>query len=561
MSTLMLLGGFSGAKGQDLEKISGQKAFDISGSFGIRCMTFHSKGRESYRKPFSWYINGDPVVSIYGITLPFSFTLSEQERSYRQPLNMFGVSPYYKWLTLHLGYRNLTFGQYTLAGHSILGAGFEIAHPKGLNMGFMAGRFNRAVGYEEDPTDTALNYTVIPEYRRTGYAMKLGYATEKSQLLFSMLKASDDEGSIGLPENYGNINIAPAENIVAGISGRKIIKAKFTVDFEYANSVYTNNTQFEPDSLRLTGPGKVLGSHIVTNNSTVNSSAFEASAGFREKSAGVQVRYKRIGDGFQAMGAYYFQNDLRNITFEPWVRFLNNKVRLNASLGIQKQNLDNIEKLKSERVISSVRLNIMPVKIYSVSAHFSNYEIERQRRFARLDSIYDISQTSRSMGVNQNLNILREETMHMFLLGYSFRQMTTKDEVSEYNSDYITHNVNVGYNLSFVRIKTDLMVNYDYNTFEMEGSDNSASGLGAGISQSFFKNVLKVSVNQSTNTQQVDGNDYRKNNKTRIRANFRPGKSKHFFTLTGDFTKSNGLGENMKDYSQQRFDIGYRYRF
>jgi len=38
------------------------------------------------------------------------------------------MSPYYKWITIHVGYRNINYSQFTLAGHTILGAGIEL-HP------------------------------------------------------------------------------------------------------------------------------------------------------------------------------------------------------------------------------------------------------------------------------------------------------------------------------------------------------------------------------------------------------------------------------------------------
>jgi len=77
-----------------------------------------------------WYLQGSPVITVYGIVLPFSFRLSEQQRDFRQPFNQFGVSPYYKWAKLHLGYRSHNWSTYALAGHSITGVGLELTPGK-----------------------------------------------------------------------------------------------------------------------------------------------------------------------------------------------------------------------------------------------------------------------------------------------------------------------------------------------------------------------------------------------------------------------------------------------
>ena len=90
------------ASAQDLSQLGNQKPFGLSGNLTGQYTFFSSTGQE-YMKPGSWTISGNPVVSIYGVLLPFSFTVSEKERSFRQPFNQFGVSPEYKWVKLHLG--------------------------------------------------------------------------------------------------------------------------------------------------------------------------------------------------------------------------------------------------------------------------------------------------------------------------------------------------------------------------------------------------------------------------------------------------------------------------
>ena len=79
--------------------------------------------------------------------IPLSFVLSNFENKFYQPFNQFGISPKYKWATLHLGYRNLTYSNYTLAGHRILGAGFDLK-PKNFRIGFMYGQLRRSASID-----------------------------------------------------------------------------------------------------------------------------------------------------------------------------------------------------------------------------------------------------------------------------------------------------------------------------------------------------------------------------------------------------------------------------
>ncbi|WP_445737583.1 hypothetical protein [Mariniflexile sp.] len=143
---LITIGLFScfAAHAQDIQNIANQKPFKISGTIGATTTFFNADGRTSNREPFSWAIQGNPTISIYGVDIPFSFTFSEQQRYFRQPFNQFGLSPTYKWATVHLGHQNLKWLEFSLAGHNFFGGGFEI-NPKKFRIGAVYGRFLRPI--------------------------------------------------------------------------------------------------------------------------------------------------------------------------------------------------------------------------------------------------------------------------------------------------------------------------------------------------------------------------------------------------------------------------------
>ena len=128
---------------QDLTNIKDQKPIRFSGSTELRGIFYNASGIANRREPFTWILSGNPTLSLYGWDIPFSFILSRDDRAFRQPFNQFGMSPTYKWLTLHGGYRNVNFSSFTLGGHTMLGGGVE-ANPGKWRLGFMYGRLNRA---------------------------------------------------------------------------------------------------------------------------------------------------------------------------------------------------------------------------------------------------------------------------------------------------------------------------------------------------------------------------------------------------------------------------------
>ena len=89
------------AYSQDLSTIKNEKPFAISGRIDARTIMYSSSGIDGRRSPFTYILSGAPTLSFYGITVPITFTISEQERNFSQPFNQIGLSPTYKWLTLH----------------------------------------------------------------------------------------------------------------------------------------------------------------------------------------------------------------------------------------------------------------------------------------------------------------------------------------------------------------------------------------------------------------------------------------------------------------------------
>ena len=156
---------------QNLESIGTEKPFTIHGSTSLNLIGYGVSGIPARADPFAFVLTANATVSVYGIAFPFSISLSNRQQSYSQPFNQFGMSPYWKWITVHAGYRNITFSNFTLAGHTFLGAGIELT-PSIFRFGFVYGRFDRKT--TENPM-TATDS--LPNYRSTGFAVKVGVGT------------------------------------------------------------------------------------------------------------------------------------------------------------------------------------------------------------------------------------------------------------------------------------------------------------------------------------------------------------------------------------------------
>src|SRR5580692_12924668 len=105
-------------RAQNLDGLKGQKPAIFHGSLGAGADFYNSNEAYPTRPPFAWNVYGSFTPSVYGVSLPFSFVVTQYGKSYASPFTQLGISPSYKWVKLHLGYRAITFSPLVFAGQS-----------------------------------------------------------------------------------------------------------------------------------------------------------------------------------------------------------------------------------------------------------------------------------------------------------------------------------------------------------------------------------------------------------------------------------------------------------
>ncbi len=537
---------------QNLEGIKSGGKVKLSGNLGASMVFYHVDGRETNRPNFSWMLIGNPVLSIYGITMPFSMTVSEQQRSFQQPFNKIGVSPYYKWAKLHLGYRNLSFSQYTLGGHTILGAGAEI-NPGKFRFGFMHGRLLR-------PVDT--NPLLIlepgryksPVYKRNGTGFKLGYGTSDNYFDVAYFHGWDILNSI---KDQNQEMVKPAENAVFSLTTKQKLSDKYEVGFEFAKSVYTGDIRSDSVDNKLSGFSNL----IKSNATTLESNVFDTYLGYNSQDFGLKLRVKQIDPGFRSMGTYYIQNDYRNVTIEPRYSFSENKYSLSGSLGWQKDNLKKTLQYGTNRKIGSLGFSAAPVKWYRADINLSNYNINMRKGLTELDTLMTISQTTRSFNLNQNLIFTGESLAHIIFISYNNQLLKDKNKNTAALSDYTSNMWSGSYLLSVIPKQMNFTVTYNYTSFDLASMKTRVSGPVLTYSSSMLKNSLNLSVSNAFYKNFLDGEENSKLNIFSVSSSYRISR-KQRLRLSIYFHKSEGLmGNTSSSFAENKGEIGYSYMF
>ncbi|SFP03035.1 hypothetical protein SAMN04515674_10156 [Pseudarcicella hirudinis] len=489
----MFLGLLPNAFSQDLATMGQQKPFALSGSLDVRGIAYSADGIPARRSPFMYMISGSPTISIYGISIPLSFVYSEQERNFRQPFNQFGMSPAYKWITVHAGYRNVSFSPYTLAGYTMLGGGFEL-NPGKLRIGFMYGRLNRAT-----TVDTTTGTIQPYSFSRFGYAGKVGYGTEDTHFDLSFLKAKDDEASLKVG-NLDQSTVRPAENLVIGADTKVTFAKKLFIFADGAISVYTRDFQSKLAlSSEVTGTDifNKVNKFITINGTSEYYIAYSGGIGYKEKDFSLKVAYKHVDPNFQSMGAYFFQSDIENITISPSFNALKGKLRFLGSLGIQNDNTQKQKQATTKRVIGMANLSWDLTTAFGLDANYTNFSSNSEPTVTKVQNKYLLAQTNQNISVSPRLIIPAEKHTQVFLLSYNYSNLSDVNAETQAANNINTTVAMLNYNLTFNKSGLSLMAGGNYTTNVLTTGTITNKGATLGASKGFLKNQLQFSTSNS----------------------------------------------------------------
>lgn len=545
---------------QDLGNISSQKPLLLNGSVQLRGIYYNASGIADRQTPYSYILSGNLNSSLYGISLPASFTFSEQERSFRQPFNQFGLSPHYKWITVHLGYRNINFSPYTLAGYTILGAGVEL-NPGKFRFGFMYGRLNRAT------TIDTLTQSLVPvSFTRKAFACKIGYGSENSFIDFSLLKGKDDPSSVSFTKTVlDSLNVLPAANIVAGVSARITIAKNFFLESNVATSLYTRdiNSPVSIDSANIPFI-KTIKSIATINGTSQLCTAIDGAVGIKEKSYTIKLQYRRIDPDFTSMGAYFFNNDLESYSIAPSFHAFKNKFRFNGSIGFQHDNLQRQKEATSKKIIGNAMLSADFTKQLGIDVNYSNFSNNQQPQTIRFADSLKIVQNTQNISISPRLTIAHAISSHFIVL--SANLMKLNDYNNYFSQNAISRNIDyqqyyLNYTYSYLPAQFSVYINLSTTQANAESTSDKTEGATLGFNKSFLKSTLLISMSGGFFTGTQNGtNNNTINASSNIIFKFL---KKHSLNALFFYTnnKPKNISELSPAFSETRVELAYSYSF
>jgi hypothetical protein len=542
------------ASSQDLENIGKQKPIDISGSLSVRLNSFSTTAENSTRDPFFWTISGNPTLSIYGITFPFSLVISNKQRDFRQPFNMFGVSPYYKKFKFHAGYRSVYFSDYTMADHVFLGGGIE-AEPSIFRLGFVYGRFMKAI---EPVTDTISGEYTQPSFARKGFAAKFGLGTSNNYVDLIVLKIQDDTTSVKL--NPLETGFSAAENLVLGVKSRQVIAKIFSFDFDYGVSVYTSDLRSPEfdigDSKALVSVKKIITPRMSTQMLT----AGKASFGVRLKKISLKLNYRRVDPNYQSMGAYYLNTDIENLTIAPSWQMFKSRLRINGSVGFQRNNLFSDKVNNSIRRANSLSISFTPNSKWGITTNYSNYNMSQTRNYTVVRDTLSLEQFSNNLNGNLFFNFGTKNKRQNFSASMNYTNLDDNSSRDSVSNSTTSLNPSISYRFNNTDKKFSFNISSNANNFTTDKNETFRWGVSSGISKALAKDKLKTGANVSYFSTLLNNANYSSTWSIGANVGFQPFKG-HSLNLGLNFVNRSFADGKIPGSSDFLGNFGYTFNF
>ena len=564
----------SKAQDVDLENI-GKKTmeqlkknpFKISGSISANSV-FYNSNVYSGREPFTYFLNGNLNLGLYKWTMPISYSLTNQgsKLGYQVPFkfNRLSIAPKYKWVKAYIGDANMTFSPYTFNGLMFTGGGLELTPKIPLKVALMTGRLNKAVEDDGNPN-------TIPAYKRMGYGANLKWEKDKYKLGLIGFYAKDDLHSLkNAPDAKG---VLPQENLVLSFSGTFKLKKNLEAYGEYANTALINDLRANSNGLIKKG---IASKFLSTNSSMESYSAYNAGVNLTLKKGMVGVRYERIDPGYKTLGAYYFNNDLENITLNSSFTMLKDKLSLSTNIGRQRDNLDNKKAKQTSRWVGALNANLKASDKLMITASYSNFTMFTSKQLNQFNTInnnplliqqpkdsIDYKQISQNTNINVNyiLSSTKEKVQNINV-NYSLNDMVNRENgIVRKGGLSRFHNANVNYNLGFPEKKLNIATSFNFTHTYAASQTSTIWGPGVTVTKSFLKEEkLKTSLGLSYNhsgstTANINVMNFR------LGANYMPWKQ-HSFNLNfiQMFRNTDQAIEN-PNLNEMTCTVGYNYSF
>lgn len=472
------------------------RPFTASGSVGLSANTYSAWGIQNRRAPASLQSNANMNFTMFGFSSGLNLLYSTDQSELRQNFNNISFNANWKWLTVQAGDVNPNFSEYGINGATIRG-GYIKVEPGSWLLEFSGGRSKRKV--EVSPKEGFRE----PAFERWSMAGKIGYDSDDSHFFLSTHYSLDKDNSL---DNPGIIT--PQENLTVTPDVKVTFFDKtLSLTAQVTASAFTRDLNTPEIPAGSAGMPTFLSSIIQGHTSSRINYAGEAAMNLDLDKFGLELGYERIQPGFTSLGVGRVRDDQQKIRISPSVQLFNNKLTLQSSVSLGRDNLlgSRIQTQRNTTIGTNFQLQL--TDRFTVSGNY-NLLVNDVSSTSEPDTALaqgialDRKQVANTFMLQPTFTFQKAERTHNISLTGSYYTLTNELEGSSASGagglNFDTYSTSVSYSLTFPSgFSVNTMGNFLVNSSNF--SKNTSVGGNVGASYALFDRKLTLSANGKFN--------------------------------------------------------------
>lgn len=456
------------------------KGFKFKGSAAVGGFHFYQNQsqRSSSIQPYGASLAINARLGYGTFDIPIAVSFNNQGTEFNNPFNRFGISPTYKWAKAHLGWRSMRFSKFAMQNTQFFGAGIEL-NPGLLRLSAMKGKIDYRI-----PGLPAHLQNNIP--RRNATAVKLGIGNQQRYFDISLLKVKDAQ------DNEDSI-IRPKENAVLGIQAHLPIWNKhILLELDGGVSALTENRNASDKILNEADIPEIVNDIITPNISTHVNYALEGKLTLQNSWFSLANTYRRVMPEYRSLGLNYLRNDQEAFLISPSLRLWKNKLLISTSVGIERNNLDNLRNMTQDRLITSANINVRPNQSNNLNLHYSNYSFDQQIVYdSLLTESLIIQQVNSNYGGTYTYSNIGSSKVQVITLN---AQMQRAQNLNNEALDNNTLSLITSYSHSGVQSPWSFNLGFNYFDIQLASASSKQLGFNSGISYRNKKTSIRAQL-------------------------------------------------------------------
>ena len=456
---------FSDVRAQDLEKINLKSPVKFSGSLSANAgLSSISSGVSDRTSPYFYSFNTRFSISWNEIKMPFYFSFRDHSFNYGATVPRFRINPRYKWAELQVGDVFMKFNRYTLSQRNLKGVAIKLT-PGKFRFQALYGKIQELNSYRDT---LMLGISDEEVFSNKVVGLGLGIGSKSTHLDIYALKTWTDIDSA----DFINTQLPRQDNLVVGSTGKLRISRSIRVQYNFGLSALTYDKDAIGNSRSLAENG-LTGSLLEVNNSSGANYAGDVSINYSQGRFGMNGKITYIQPFYQPLTVAYINSDVLNYTVGSYISMLSNKLYLNGSVGIQKNNVSGVDAFTTDRFIFNLMANAKFHKNLAANLAFNNFSQDLTAKLVNIEDFYTYAVT------NQMKTLTLTHTLPSSLRTWTNRLSAGNSSLSTSNDN---EEFSSGYDMLFVRwdgemkmepIGFSVNAGLNYQTYDKEGLVNN----------------------------------------------------------------------------------------